>query len=138
MSEEELKEPTYSVSFWFRKILVPFDGSGLSKKALALAKDFSYRYGSEVHAIYVCDVCNDVDRVREEATKIFNKVKFIVRRFDPSDSSVVNELLKALDEGEFDAVIVGSKGNSLNTTRVIGSVALSLALEFPGTVIIIR
>ena len=135
---EEISEPSYEVSYWFRKVLVPFDGSGLAKKALALAKDFNYRYGSEVHAVYICDACDDVEEVRAQAMKVFRDVKFTYRRVNLKESSIVNEILKFATEEEYDAVILGSKGNSMNEVRLIGSTALSLVLEFPATVIIIR
>jgi nucleotide-binding universal stress UspA family protein len=70
--------------------------------------------------------------------KVFRDVKFAYRRVNLKESSIVNEILKLAAEEEYDAVIVGSKGNSMNEARLIGSTALSLVLEFPATVIVVR
>ena len=132
------KEPKYRVSFWFRKVLVPFDSSGPSKKALELAKDFSYRYGSAVDVIYVCTICEEAERVKTEALSIFPEAKFFVRKFDPAESSVTSEILKVLDEGDYDAVILGARGNSLDVSRPLGSVTSGIMMSFSGTIIVVR
>ncbi|MCC6053594.1 MAG: universal stress protein, partial [Desulfurococcaceae archaeon] len=45
--------PTYTVSFYFRKILVPIDGSESAYRALEVAADLARHYGSRVIVIYV-------------------------------------------------------------------------------------
>ncbi len=131
-------EPKYKVSFWFRKVLVPFDSSGPSKKALELAKDFNYRYGSAVDVIYVCSTCEEAEKIKKDALSIFPEANFIVRKYDPTESSIISEILKALDEGDYDAVILGARGNSLDVTRPLGSVTVGVVMSFSGTVIVVR
>ena len=62
-----VREPTYEISYFFRRILVPFDGSAASTRALKIALDFAKRYGSKVTAFIVNDNSLNVDEVRSKA-----------------------------------------------------------------------
>jgi nucleotide-binding universal stress UspA family protein len=55
-----MTEPTYTVSFWLRKIVVLVDGSENSFRALELALDFAMRYGSQITVIHACDTCKEL------------------------------------------------------------------------------
>ncbi|QKQ99305.1 universal stress protein [Metallosphaera tengchongensis] len=132
--------PTYTVSMWFRKILVPIDGSENSMRALELAIDFSLRYGSRVTIFYACDRCNDKETLQKLVKeKIEDRIDYEFRSAEISrDSSISNEILKVLSEGVFDAVIMGARGNTTNSDINTGSNALSVVVNAPVTVIVVR
>ncbi|MFP3203896.1 MAG: universal stress protein [Metallosphaera yellowstonensis] len=132
--------PTYTVSMWFRRILVPVDGSENSMRALELALDFSMRYGSKVTVIYACNRCSDAEEVKARVKEKLNeKIEYEYRTVDvPQDSSISNEILRTLSEGVFDAVIMGARGNTTNSDINTGSNALSIVVNAPITVIVVR
>ncbi|MCY0873938.1 MAG: universal stress protein [Acidianus infernus] len=135
-----MSSPTYTVSLWFRRILVPVDGSENSMRALELATDFSLRYGSKVTVIHVCSTCEEAEYVKKKVEeRIGDKIDYDFKIIKMSnDSSVPNEILKVINEDTFDAVIMGSRGTSVNSDINIGSTVLSVAANASITVIIVR
>ncbi|AEE94190.1 UspA domain protein [Acidianus hospitalis W1] len=135
-----MSSPTYTVSLWFRRILVPVDGSENSMRALELATDFSLRYGSKVTVIHVCNTCEEAEHVKKKVEeRIGDKIDYDFKIIKMSnDSSVPNEILKVINEDTFDAVIMGSRGTSVNSDINIGSTVLSVAANASITVIIVR
>ncbi|MHA1615801.1 MAG: universal stress protein [Candidatus Njordarchaeales archaeon] len=138
-------EKSYFVALWFRKILVPVDGSGSSLKALDLAIDFAKRYGSSITVLSVVPEGFS----EEELQKIFEKVKdktenqgirvdYKVRKVRFPQSSIAREILKEAEEGLFDAIIIGAKGLAGDEETPIGSVAAAVAVLATCSVIIIR
>ena len=143
MSSLEFRlEPMYSVSFLFRRILVPVDGSDASLRALDVALDFAQRYGSKVTALHVAGVGADVDalrkRVEEKAGEKGVPVEFKVRVFNPQTSSVANEIVSEIIEGGYDLVILGARGSTTNEELMIGSTALSVVVNGATSVMIVR
>lgn len=135
-----MSEPSYTVSFWLRKILVPVDGSENSFRALELAIDFAMRYGSQITVLHICEDC-DEKKIRELVEKRVNgrvDYDFKIVKFLNKESSVSNEILKFLNENSYDAVILGARGQSINSDINIGSVALSVSVNAPTTVILVR
>lgn len=135
-----MSEPSYTVSFWIRKILVPVDGSENSFRALELAIDFAMRYGSQITVLHICEDC-DEKKIRELVEKRVNgrvDYDFKIVKFLNKESSVSNEILKFLNENSYDAVILGARGQSINSDINIGSVALSVSVNAPTTVILVR
>lgn len=132
--------PTDTVSLWFRRILVPVDGSENSMRALDLATDFSLRYGSRLTVVHVCYECNDVEKLKKKIEeRVRGRVEYEFRTIKMSgESSVANEILNVINEGTYDAVIMGSRGTSVNSDINIGSTVLSVAANAPITVIIVR
>jgi len=135
-------EPMYTVSFLFRRILVPVDGSDSSFRALDVALDFAQRYGSRVTALHVAGVGVDVDslrrRVMDKAGEKGVAVEFKVRVFSPQTSSVSNEIINEIIEGGYDLVILGARGSTANEELLIGSTALSVVVNGAVSVLIIR
>ena len=133
--------PTYTVSFRFRKILVPVDGSDNSFRALELALDFAQRYGSRVTVLHVKPE-GSKSRVREELITrygdIIKSVEFKVREYNPQLSSPASEILKELFEESYDLVILGARGTTINENIQLGSVASSVIFNAPISVIIVR
>ncbi len=135
-------EKRYEISFLFRKILVPIDGSENSFKALELALDFAKRYGSRIHCVYVKRIDEDDNEIKEIIEKkslekkIYVEYKSLI--YDPKESSVSSELIRYIAEQGFDAVIIGARGRTLSEDINIGSTALSIVINTPVTVIVVR
>ncbi|OYT38175.1 MAG: universal stress protein UspA [Desulfurococcales archaeon ex4484_58] len=135
--------PTYEISFMFRKILVPVDGSENSLKALELALDLAKHYGSSVHAVFVKPRNVDLgfDPISKAKKRIKEKgvdVDFKTLEYDPSNSSVASTILNEIVEGNYDLVVMGARGRTLSSEIDIGSKALAIASNSPVTVIIVR
>ncbi len=136
-----MSEPSYTVSFWLRELLVPVDGSGSSLKALDLAIDFAMRYGSRLTLLYVCERCERAEEVRSLVEKRINgriEYSFRVVSYDSRVSSVSNEILRAIADGNYDVVIMGARGTTVNSDLSVGSTAMAVASNAPVTVILVR
>lgn len=136
-----MSEPSYFVSFWLRKILVPVDGSENSLRALDLAVDFGMRYGSRVTIVHVCSDCNNAEDIKSIIEKrINNRIEYNMKilKVNIKESSIANEILKILNEEPYDAIIMGARGTSVNSEINIGSTALALSINAPVTVILVR
>ncbi|BDB97421.1 MAG: universal stress protein [Saccharolobus sp.] len=136
-----MSEPSYFVSFWLRKILVPVDGSENSLRALDLAVDFGMRYGSRVTIVHVCGDCNNAEDIKSIIEKrINNRIEYNMKilKVNMKESSIANEILKILNEEPYDAIIMGARGTSVNSEINIGSTALALSINAPVTVILVR
>jgi len=135
-------EKRYEISFLFRKILVPVDGSENSFKALDLALDFAKRYGSKIYCAYVKRVNEDDKEIREliEKKSLEKKIHidYETLTYNPGESSVSSELIRYINEQGFDAVIIGARGRTLSEDINIGSTALSIVINAPVTVIVVR
>ncbi len=136
------EEPTYEISFMFRRILVPVDGSETSMRALDLAIDFAKRYGSRVTVFTV--IPRGAEKLAEAQEKAMKRIKgeievvFKKKEIDYTKASVSSTILEELLQGEYDAIILGARGNTLSTEIQLGSTAASIAFHSPVTVIIVR
>lgn len=126
----------------FRKILVPVDGSENSYRALDLAIDFSIRYGSRVSVLYVKTPGEDDKKIREEVLRRASSrgvsVAYVSREYDPGSSSVPTEILRVVEEEGFDTVIIGARGRTLYEEMGVGSTALSILVNAPVNIILVR
>lgn len=133
--------PTYEISFMFRKVLAPVDGSAYSMKALDVAVDFAKRYGSRVTALIVDDGSIDVEEVRKKVEEkarsagVKVEVKVIEKGGGCSASSkIVRESL----EGDYDLIIIAARGKTQVEDILIGSTALSTIVNTTISVLLIR
>ena len=142
MTSSYYREPTYEISFRFRKILVPVDGSESSLFALDLALDFARRYGSRITVLHVkvedSDHGSVLDKAKQRASKRPVLVEFKERTCNPENSSVANEILQEVYEGGYDAVFIGARGTTVSEDIHVGSTALSLVTHAPVTVVVVR
>ncbi|BES82101.1 universal stress protein [Pyrodictium abyssi] len=135
-------EPTYRISFLFRRILVPIDGSESSLRALDVALDFARRYGSRITVLHVHAPGEDASsitsaiRKRIEASGLNVVVK--TREYKPRATSVASEILSEIIEGGYDLVILGARGSTANEDLMIGSVALSVVVNSATSVMVVR
>lgn len=137
-----VREPTYEVSYMFKRILVPVDGSSHSIKALNVAMDFAKRYGSVIVALIVDDgTVGSVERVTETVTSISKKSSVSMEiktvKLNPTSStatSIIEEVLR----GGYDLVVISARGKTVNPDVIIGSVALSVVVNAPISVFVVR
>ncbi len=136
-------EPSYELGFRFRKILVPIDGSESSLKALDLAVDLAKRYGSKITVIHVKTPGSKLSKsILDKARKrVENKglpVSFKEVEVDYNTSSISKEILDEIIDGGYDLVVLGARGMTVSEELNIGSVATSVVLNAPTTVIVVR
>ena len=138
-----VREPTYEVSFLFRKVLVPIDGSTSSMRALDIAIDFAKRYGSKITALIVDD--GSLENVGEVSKKVEEKsrkagvvVRVKVKKLDPLTHSTASNIIEESIEEDYDLIIVSARGRTTNPDLMLGSVALSTIINTPTSVLLIR
>jgi nucleotide-binding universal stress UspA family protein len=118
----------------FRRIVVCYDGSDHSKKALEIAVDLAKRYGAEIIVITVVDIASSTDpsvikiaedvagQISSEASEKLSKEgvehSSIIRHGDPGV-----EIVKAAEENKADLIVVGSRGLLTLRRLILGSVS---------------
>jgi nucleotide-binding universal stress UspA family protein len=132
----------YRISFLFRKILVPVDGSESSLRALDMAIDFSQRYGSSITAFYAVPEGASPDRVKEAVMNRARSkgvdIKFEARTYDPLRSSAASTILEEIERGSYDLVILGARGHTPSEELMLGSTALAIVVNSAVSVVIVR
>lgn len=136
--------PTYTISFLFRRILVPIDGSENSLRALDLAVDLARYYGSTIDAVFIkpkgASVETDpIERARRRTgSKPAVNVSFKTVEYDPVVESASSKIINLVLEGNYDLVVMGARGLNISSELMIGSTALSVVSNAPVTVIVVR
>lgn len=137
-----VREPTYELSFHFRRILVPVDGSEPSLRALDLALDLAKHYGSRITVLHVKPRGADSRQVVGKVNKrIENKgipVTVKVEEIDPVKESIAKKILDEITEGGYDIVVLGARGLTVSEELTIGSIALAVTINTTTTTIIVR
>ncbi len=139
----------------FKKLLVPIDGSPASMRAIDLAIEFAMKDGSKltlIHVVSPAPVCSKPAMI-EEMKGIGNSVleaaaskcdafgisaKKVLKVAESNQTSTAYEIFKEAVDGNYDCVIIGSRGYSGGMGILMGSVAISVALSLPCTTIIVR
>ncbi|MFP3984765.1 MAG: universal stress protein [Candidatus Bathyarchaeia archaeon] len=124
-----------------KKILVGFDGSEYSKKALIEATEIAQKFSAEM---VVVNVYNEpfghdlTQKVLEKARVISEdgEVKFELVSVLSSDTA--GALVEAAKKDKVDLIVVGSKGMGAIRAHVLGSVASDLSHSSPVSVLIVR
>lgn len=137
-----VREPTYEVSYMFRKILVPVDGSSHSIKALNVAIDFAKRYGSSIVVLIVDDGnIGPPDRVSEVVASISKRfgvsIETKIVKVSPA-ASTATTIIEEVSRGGYDLVVVSARGRSVNPELLIGSVTLSVVVNVSTSVFVVR
>ncbi|MCY0867869.1 MAG: universal stress protein [Desulfurococcus sp.] len=134
--------PSYQISFYYRRILVPVDGSENSLKALDFALDLARHYGSRVIIVHAKPKgkarSDPYERVKQRIRRESLSVEYKTIEYDPLSDSCSSAILREIIEGGYDAIVLGARGLSLTTDIPVGSTALSLVVNSPVSVFVIR
>ena len=149
----------------FTKILVPFDGSDHSQKALETAIDLAKQFDGEITLIHVYSVSivmslsmyynesnvvasQEVSRlaetIREASAEILAKGEKMVKAEGIPvetllrEGHVVQEIIKTVREGRFDLIVIGAKGMSKVKEMFLGSVSEKVVRNAPCTVMVVK
>ncbi len=137
-----IREPTYEVSYFFRRILLPFDGSAASTRALKIALDFAKRYGSKITAFIVNDSSLSINEVRKklegEASGAGIDMDIKIVDLDRNSQSTATKIIEEAIEGNYDLIIIAARGRTVSEEIVIGSTALSIIVNVPISVLLVR
>ncbi len=135
-------EPVYEVSYKFRNILVPVSPGGRSKDAISVALDMAQRYGSRIVFLYVAPSSDShVEEMRETIRKAVGRsgVQYTFKfRELREDETVASEIVKELSEGEYDLVIMSTRGYYGTTAFLYHSISMSVAIAANTSVLILR
>lgn len=147
----------------YNDILVPYDDSKFSHKALETAKILAKAYGSNLYLVTVVDVSDVASPglIRSEATrKTFGQIRDSIRRSAElaleqkkqeckeegiralsfvMEGSVSNELLALIKKNNIDLVVIGSQGLSgISRLKALGSVSRRISEIAECPVMIVR
>lgn len=140
-----------------KKILVPIDGSEYSRKAMEKAKELGGPLNSDITVLNVIRPMQDYKYVHnkdfhregerllvresnlllEDAAQLFKdyagEVKSLYKRGDPAA-----EIVKFAEEGNFDLVIMGSRGLGAFSRTLLGSISDKVIHHIKTSVLIIK
>lgn len=139
----------------FKKILVAFDGSDGSKKALKKAIELAAGFQAEFHAIsveedlpqYVATI-GEFEEVKLQKDAFFEKInREAVEQATACGATLtphvvagheVESIVTFCKEGKFDLLIVGFMGHSRIFERVWGSTSQTLTRLAPCSVLVVK
>lgn len=146
----------------YRNILVPYDDSKFSQKALDIAKTFAKHFGTALHIVTVVDMSSvtspgmirskDKKTIEQIKTSIKQSAKTIIQQKEDEcatekiktiglvlEGSTTNELLKLIKKNDIDLVIIGSRGLSgLSKIMALGSISRTISEISVCPVMVIR
>jgi nucleotide-binding universal stress UspA family protein len=139
----------------FKKLLVAYDGSEDSKKALEIALELSRKFDSEVHLLTIIEqlpryaaTIGEVKEALAEITRVIEKQQTLVCE-DAREKGVdiqcrilpgheVEAIIAYAQKGNFDTLILGRKGQSAILRTQSGSTAVQITTHAPCTVILAK
>ncbi len=146
----------------YKNILVPFDNSKISHKALKVAKILSKSFDSTLHIVMVVDISNvaspgmirskDTKSLEQIRASVKQSVRAIIKQKEEEcsaekikvkvlvvEGTIVNEILKSIKENNIDLVVIGSRGLSgLSKMMALGSVSRKISEIADCPVMVIR
>jgi len=139
----------------YRKILVAYDGSEGSKKALRAGIELARAFNAELHSIsvqehlpYFAATVGEVEEAKQEADEFFRRIT--KEAWDEAalagvllESKVirgheVEAIVTYCKEGQFDLLVVGFMGHSSVFGRIMGGTAQNLSRVAPCSVLIVK
>lgn len=139
----------------FKKILVAFDGSEGSRKALKTATEMAAHAGAELHSISVevdlphyAATIGEFDEVKKEKDAYFKRL--IDEAIELARSGgveltphvvaghAVDNIVHMLKQGKFDVAVVGFTGHSRIFERIWGGTSRNVAQFSPCSVLIVK
>ena len=137
----------------FSKLLVAYDGSDNSRRALEVAVDLAVRCGARLQVVKVVDTASlmgleveeeVVDELRSKAEReVHDAVEFARSRGADADGSVlvgypVESIVKFAQERGVDLIVTGSRGLSKLKRILLGSVSMGILAEAKCSVLVVR
>lgn len=137
------------------KVLVAYDGSKPSKKALDKAVEISTKLGAELMLLTVtepvCPIgiteadCAKMDEIlRKETEDVLDNIKFDlekkslkVKKF-VKKGNAADEILKLAEKESIDMIVLGSHGRHGAKKFFLGSVSSRVSAHAPCSVIIVK
>lgn len=132
-----------------KKILIAYDGGEAAQRALDLAIDLAHRFEAGVGVVSVVPVHSgrvpvdpwddrDVHTAElAEAARLFRKEGIEPVMYEPAGDPAAT-IEKIAEEGNYDMVVVGSRGLGLLSRALQGSVAEHVATHSKTTVVVAR
>ncbi|HAM49741.1 MAG TPA: hypothetical protein DCP92_03260 [Nitrospiraceae bacterium] len=149
-----VKTPCNKCTGQYKSILVPFDGSEFSKKAVARACELSKIDGSSITALYVIPQYEEMveffstssikKRLYQEADKIINAAvslassQGITIQKEIVQGHSADNIIEATKKQNNDLIIIGSHGYSEIDKAIIGSTAERVIANASCPVLVVR
>ncbi|RJP80815.1 MAG: universal stress protein [Desulfobacteraceae bacterium] len=136
-----------------KKILVAFDGSDQSKKAFAFGLEMAGKYSASMTVLSIArppdpPVNIELQAALETATEFYQShfadmkaqadAKGIQAGFEVRVGHPAEQIVHFADEGNFDAIVMGHRGESLLQKWLLGSVAKRVLSYANCTIIVVR
>lgn len=139
----------------YQRIIVPVDGSDLSKKAAKIGSFFAKKTNTELILIHVKEIPatamppgevtyapNLSETLQEKGKSILNEIKEL---YEDEDLEIQTELVEGVPHNEIinfatsnDLIIMGSKGHSAIERILIGSTSENVLHHSDSSVMIVR
>lgn len=139
------------------KILVPIDGSEFSKKSMLKAKELATALGSDITLLNVINPLKDVKYMHnkeyhldmnrsliKESDELLSAALESFKDFPGNVSAIhkkgdtVEEIVKLAEEGEYNLVIMGSRGAGAFSRTLLGSVSDKVVHHIKTSVLIVK
>ncbi len=132
-----------------KKILIAYDGGDAARRALDLAAEMAHKFGAAVGVVSVVPVHagrvpvdpwddRDVHTTElAEALRLLRAQGIEPVMYEPAGDPAAT-IEKIAEEGEFDMVVVGSRGLGLLSRALQGSVSEHVATHSRTTVVVAR
>ena len=139
----------------YRKILVAYDGSEGSKRALGVAVELAKALRAEVHSIsvqehlpYYSATVGEVEEAKQQADEFFRRItkeawdQAALKGVDLETKVVrgheVESIVNYCKVGQFDLLVVGFMGYSSIFGRIMGGTTQNLSRLAPCSVLIVK
>lgn len=137
----------------FAKLLVAYDGSDNSRRALEVAVDLAVRYGARLQVAKVVDLASlmglevkeeVIDELRSKAEReVHDAVEFVRSKGIDADGSVlvgdpVGSIVELAQEMGVDLIVTGSRGLSKLKRILLGSVSTGILTEARCSVLVVK
>jgi nucleotide-binding universal stress UspA family protein len=149
-----VKRPCSACTGNYASILVPFDGSEYSKKALSRAAELAMRDGGHVTALYVIPRYEEMveffrtdaiqKSLRQEAEKVVAEArraaqeKGILLATEIRDGHAADEIVKMAERQEADLIMMGTHGWRGVNEAIMGSTTARVLTESPIPVLVVK
>lgn len=144
-----------------KKILVAVDGSDNSNKALMKAKELAAAFNSEITLIYVTEDVNTLDSIylfdknkvntdplnnafKNQAMEVLDGAMEHFKDYNGKVDTLIKKgnapfkILEVSEEGDYDLIVIGSRGLGPFSRQVMGSVSNKVVNNSKISVLIVK